>query len=303
MGWPEEFAWVVAFRAFDQARFMTAKGLVIDGSPRCLSSISARGEVNDFMLVNQRNSVDFSGRIAVISGGASGIGLATARRLGAGGGSLVLWDTDESALEKARAGFPASTPVLTDRVDVTDADEVQRAAQKATAEFGKLDVLVASAGITGPNCTVWEYPLEAWNRVLRVNLDGVMHCCRAVIPHMLRSGYGRIVNVASIGGKEGNAGASAYAASKGGVIAFTKALGKELAHTDIRVNTICPAAIETELLKQMKSEFVASLLSKIPLGRFGRADEIASLISWMCSEECSFCTGAVFDSSGGRATY
>jgi len=162
---------------------------------------------------------------------------------------------------------------------------------------------VASAGITGPNLPAWEYPLDAWNRVLRINLDGVMHCCRAVIPQMLRSGYGRIVNVASIGGKEGNAKASAYAASKGGVIAFTKALGKELVHTDIRVNTICPAAIETELLNQMNPEFVSGLLAKIPLGRFGRPDEVASLIAWMCSEECSFCTGAVFDSSGGRATY
>jgi 3-oxoacyl-[acyl-carrier protein] reductase len=170
-------------------------------------------------------------------------------------------------------------------------------------EFGKVDILVASAGITGPTATAWEYPLEAWSQVLRINLDGVLYCCRAVIPHMLRMGYGRIVNVASIGGKEGNANASAYAASKGAVIAFTKALGKELVHTDIRANTICPAAIDTELLGQMTPEFVASLKAKIPLGRFGRADEIASLIAWMCSEECSFCTGAVFDSSGGRATY
>ena len=138
---------------------------------------------------------------------------------------------------------------------------------------------------------------------MRINLDGVMHCCRAVVPHMLRNGYGRIVNVASIGGKEGNANASAYAASKGAVIAFTKSLGKELVHTDIRANTICPAAIETELLKQMDPAFVQGLLAKIPLGRFGRAEEIAALISWMCSEECTFCTGAVFDASGGRATY
>lgn len=138
---------------------------------------------------------------------------------------------------------------------------------------------------------------------MRINLDGVMHCCRAVVPHMLRSGYGRIVTVASIGGKEGNAHASAYAASKGAVIAFTKALGKELVRTDIRANTICPAAIETDMLSQMSPEFVTGLLSKIPLGRFGRADEVASLITWMCSQECSFCTGAVFDSSGGRATY
>lgn len=246
---------------------------------------------------------DFLGRIAAISGGANGIGLAVAHRLVAGGATVSLWDIDEKALANARAKFSESAPVVTDRVDVTNAEDVVRAADKVAGEFGKIDILVASAGITGPNQTAWEYPLDAWNKVLRINLDGVMHCCRAVVPHMLRTNYGRIVNVASIGGKEGNANASAYAASKGGVIAFTKALGKELVHTEIRANTICPAAIETELLKQMKPEFVQGLLSKIPMGRFGRADEIAALIAWMCSEECSFCTGAVFDSSGGRATY
>jgi len=248
-------------------------------------------------------NVDFSGRVAVISGGANGIGLATAHRLVAGGGNAILWDVDEKALAKVRAGFVEPASLAIDRVDVTDAGDVARAADKVARELGKIDILVASAGITGPNQTAWEYPLEAWTRVLRINLDGVMHCCRSVIPHMLRRGYGRIVNVASIGGKEGNANASAYAASKGGVIAFTKALGKELVHTDIRANTICPAAIETELLKQMDPAFVSGLLAKIPLGRFGRAEEIAALIAWMCSEECSFCTGAVFDASGGRATY
>lgn len=246
---------------------------------------------------------DFSGRVAAISGGANGIGLATACRLAAGGAKVSLWDIDEKALTKARASFPESAPVVTDRVDVTDAADVARAADKVVKEFGKVDILVASAGITGPNQTAWEYPLDAWSRVLHINLDGVMHCCRAVVPHMLRSGYGRIVNVASIGGKEGNANASAYAASKGGVIAFTKALGKELVRTEIRANTICPAAIETELLQQMDPDFVQGLLSKIPMGRFGRADEVAALIAWMCSEECSFCAGAVFDASGGRATY
>jgi NAD(P)-dependent dehydrogenase (short-subunit alcohol dehydrogenase family) len=248
-------------------------------------------------------SGDFSGRTAIISGGANGIGLATAHRLAVSDGSVVLWDIDESALARARAEFAQSATVMTDRVDVTDPGDVARGADRVARELGTIDILVASAGITGPNATAWEYPLAAWNEVLRINLDGVMHCCRAVVPHMLRSGYGRIVNVASIGGKEGNANASAYAASKGGVIAFTKALGKELVHTEIRANTICPAAIETELLSQMKPEFVTDLLAKIPMGRFGRADEVASLIAWMCSEECSFCTGAVFDSSGGRATY
>lgn len=255
------------------------------------------------MQANRRVLVDFSNRVAVISGGAKGIGLAIARRFVAGGARVALWDIDRAALSKARAGFPELASVLVDCVDVTDALDLEKSAHRVAAEFGKIDILVASAGITGPNHTTWEYPLDAWNRVLRINLDGVMHCCRAVIPHMLRGGYERIVNVASIGGKEGNAMASAYAASKAGVIAFTKALGKELVRSDIRANSICPAAIETELLDQMEPDFVAGLLAKIPLGRFGRADEVASLIAWMCSEECSFCTGAVFDSSGGRATY
>jgi NAD(P)-dependent dehydrogenase (short-subunit alcohol dehydrogenase family) len=256
--------------------------------------------------MNKQNvSVDFSQRVAVISGGASGIGLACARRIAAGGGRVTLWDIDETALTKARAGLAdaGTISVEVDRVDVTDATDVLRAANAVAERCGQIDILIASAGITGPTCPVWEYPLEAWNRVFRINLDGVMHCCRAVVPHMLRTDYGRIVNVASIGGKEGNANASAYAASKGGVIALTKALGKELVHTNIRANTICPAAIETELLTQMKPEFVEGLLAKIPMGRFGKADEVAALIVWMCSQECSFCTGAVFDSSGGRATY
>ena len=245
---------------------------------------------------------DFSNQVAVVTGGVSGIGLATAQRLLSGGARVSIWDIDTAGLARAKQ-LPNQASVCADHVDVTDARDVVRAAEKVAEQFGKIDILVASAGITGPNETAWEYPLDAWNRVMRINLDGVMHCCRAVVPHMLRENYGRIVTLASIGGKEGNARAAAYAASKGGVIAFTKALGKELAHTEIRANTICPAAIETELLGQMDADFVAGLKAKIPLGRFGRADEVASLIAWMCSEECSFCTGAVFDSSGGRATY
>lgn len=248
-------------------------------------------------------TTSFSGRVAAIVGGANGIGLATARRLVAGGAIVSLWDIDEGALAKARASFLDAECVTTIRVDVTDAADVVRAADELARLYEKIDILVASAGITGPNANAWEYPLDAWARVMRINLDGVMHSCRAVIPYMLRSRYGRIVNVGSIGGKEGNAKASAYAASKGAVVAFTKSLGKELVHTDIRVNTICPAAIETALLKQMDPIFVEGLLAKIPMGRFGRADEVAALIAWMCSEECSFCTGAVFDASGGRATY
>ncbi len=246
--------------------------------------------------------INFSGRTAAISGGASGIGLRVAHRLAAGGASVCLWDIDEAALARARSEL-ASPAVSVDRVDVTDPADVVRAADALAARCGSLDILVAGAGITGPNLTAWEYPLEDWQRVMRINLDGVMHCCRAVVPHMLRTGYGRIVNVASIGGKEGNAKASAYAASKAAVVALTKSLGKELVHTNIRANSICPAAIETPLLEQMDAEFVQGLLAKIPLGRFGKAEEVAALIAWMCSEECSFCTGAVFDASGGRATY
>ena len=257
---------------------------------------SATSKFND-------SKIDFTSRVAVISGGASGIGLATARRIASGGGTVVLWDIDSPALTRARETFGERAAVVIERLDVTDAADVVRAADNVTRELGRIDILLASAGITGPNKTAWEYPLDDWNRVLRINLDGVLHCCRAVIPHMLRAGYGRIVNVASIAGKEGNANASAYAASKAAVMAFTKALGKELVRTEIRANTICPAAIETDMLNQMDPAFVAGLLAKIPLGRFGRADEVAALISWMCSEQCSFCTGAVFDASGGRATY
>ena len=249
-------------------------------------------------------SDDFEGRTAIISGGASGIGLAAARRLAAVGAQVILWDRHEDALSRALLDIGKVSQRAVGRVlDVTDADDVCRAAEEAQQAYGRIDILIASAGITGPTERSWEYPLEDWRRVMTINLDGVFHCCRAVVPHMRKTGYGRIVNVASIGGKEGNAWASAYAASKGAVIAFTKALGKELVDSDIRANCICPAAIETELLKQMSDEFVANLKAKIPLGRLGTADEIASLIQWMSSRECSFCTGAVFDSSGGRATY
>lgn len=247
--------------------------------------------------------IDFSDRVAVISGGASGIGLATAHRLVAGGATVSLWDIEESAVSKARTKFSDSARVVTDRVDVSDAADVERAAKKVADEFGKLDILVASAGITGPTANAWEYPLDGWRKVMTINLDGVFHCCRAVVPHMIRGGYGRIVNLSSIGGKEGNAKASAYAASKGAVIAFTKALGKEVAKHNICANCICPASVATELLKQMDEAFVRELQAKIPMGRPGQPDEIAALIAWMCSDDCSFCTGAVFDASGGRATY
>ena len=188
-------------------------------------------------------------------------------------------------------------------VEVTDAAAVQRAAEDTARRLAKIDILVACAGITGPNAPVWEYPIAEWDRVIDVNLNGVFYCDRAVVPHMLRNGYGRIVNIASIAGKEGNPNAAAYSASKAGVIGLTKSLGKELANTNMRVNCVTPAAVRTPLFAQMTQQHIDFMLSKIPLGRFGEIDEIASLVCWLASEECSFSTGAAFDISGGRATY
>lgn len=238
----------------------------------------------------------FSGRVAVVTGGVSGIGAGIAARLAAEGARLSLWDRDAAALEQAEAPHKVA-------LDVTDPDAVQRAADATAAMLGRIDILVASAGITGPNHATWDYPVAEWDRVIDVNLKGVFYCNRAVVPVMQRNGYGRIVNIASIAGKEGNPNASAYSASKAGVIGLTKALGKELAGTEIRVNCVTPAAVRTPLFAQMTQQQVDWMLSKIPLGRFGEIEEIASMVCWLASEECSFTTGAVFDISGGRATY
>jgi 3-oxoacyl-[acyl-carrier protein] reductase len=238
----------------------------------------------------------FSGQVAVVTGGASGIGAGIAERLAAEGAQLSLWDSNAEAL--ASSGAPHTV-----QLDVTDPEAVQRAAQATADTLGKIDILVTSAGITGPNHPTWDYPIAAWNRVIDVNLKGVFHCCHAVVPFMQRNGYGRIVNIASIAGKEGNPNASAYSASKAGVIGLTKALGKELAATAIRVNCVTPAAVATPLFSQMTPQQIDWMLSKIPMGRFGEIDEIASLVLWLASAECSFSTGAVFDISGGRATY
>jgi 2-dehydro-3-deoxy-L-rhamnonate dehydrogenase (NAD+) len=237
----------------------------------------------------------FAGRTAVVTGGVSGIGAGIAARLKAEGAVLSLWDRDADALARSDAHGVV--------LDVTDADAVHKAAADTAAALGKIDILVASAGITGPNHPTWEYPVAEWDRVIDINLKGVFYCNRAVVPFMQRGEYGRIVNIASIAGKEGNPNASAYSASKGGVIALTKALGKELAATNIRVNCVTPAAVRTPLFSQMTQQQIDWMLSKIPAGRFGEIDEIASLVLWLASEECSFSTGAVFDISGGRATY
>jgi 2-dehydro-3-deoxy-L-rhamnonate dehydrogenase (NAD+) len=238
----------------------------------------------------------FEGQVAVVTGGVSGIGQGIARRLAAEGAQISLWDMDEKGLAASGAAHSVT-------LDVTDPDAVQAAADATVAALGRLDILVASAGITGPNHMTWDYPVAAWDRVIDVNLKGVFYCNRAVVPAMQKNDYGRIVNIASIAGKEGNPNASAYSASKAGVIGLTKSLGKELAATPIRVNCVAPAAVKTPLFAQMTQEQVDWMLSKIPAARFGEIDEVASLVLWLASKECSFSTGAVFDISGGRATY
>jgi NAD(P)-dependent dehydrogenase (short-subunit alcohol dehydrogenase family) len=227
----------------------------------------------------------FEKRVAIVTGGMSGIGA-----------RISLWDRDTAALAKAETPHKAT-------VDVTDAEAVQCAAADSVAALGRIDILIACAGIIGPNAPLWQYPVADWDRVIDVNLNGVFYCNRAVVPHMLRNGYGRIVNIASIAGKEGNPNAATYSASKAGVIGLTKSLGKELANTNVRVNCVTPAAVRTPLFAQMTQEHIDLMLSKIPLGRFGEIDEIAALVCWLASEECSFSTGGVFDISGGRATY
>ncbi|MEP6942392.1 MAG: SDR family NAD(P)-dependent oxidoreductase [Betaproteobacteria bacterium] len=247
------------------------------------------------------NQLDFNDRVAVITGGAVGIGFAVAQRLVASGARVSLWDRDPAALAKAAASLGAGTD--TRKVDVADAGAVEATAREVAAALSRIDVLVCSAGITGPNTTLWEYPVDAWKQVIDVNLNGLFFCNRAVVPFMRARDYGRIVNIASVAGKEGNPNASAYSTSKAGVIGLTKSLGKELAKTGIRVNCVTPAAVKTAIFDQMSQQHIDFMLSKIPLGRFGAVDEIAAMVAWLCSEECSFSTGAVFDLSGGRATY
>ncbi len=242
----------------------------------------------------------FAGQTAVITGGAAGIGLALGARIIREGGQVSLWDRDAARLEAARAEIGAAHSVA---LDIADAEAVAAAAAAAADALGRLDILVCSAGITGPNLTLADYPVEDWKRVIDVNLNGVFYSNKAVVPYMKQGGYGRIVNIASIAGKEGNPNASAYSASKAGVIGLTKSLGKELAGTEIRVNCVTPAAIRTAIFDQMTEAHINFMLSKIPLGRFGLVEEVVSLVCWLASREASFSTGAVFDVSGGRATY
>ena len=247
------------------------------------------------------NQLDMKGRSAIVTGGAAGIGLAIAQRLAASGARVSLWDRDANSLKAAAKSLGADTHTFT--LDVTREDAVAKACEASISTFGRIDALVCSAGITGPNTTVQQYSPAAWREVLEINLTGVFLCNRALIAHMLANDYGRIVNIASIAGKEGNPNASAYSASKAGVIALTKSLGKELAKTGIRVNCVTPAAVKTGMFAQMTQSHIDFMLSKIPLGRFGEVDEIAAMVAWLATEECSFSTGAAFDLSGGRAVY
>ncbi|MCX8114351.1 MAG: SDR family oxidoreductase [Burkholderiaceae bacterium] len=251
------------------------------------------------------NRLDMQGRGAVVTGGAAGIGLAIARRLADSGARVSIWDRDAGALDRALKELGSGHHGHV--VDVTDEAAVGAARDASIAALGRVDALVCSAGITGPNTTVESYPLAAWRQVIDINLTGAFLSNRAFVAHMRShdggKGYGRIVNIASIAGKEGNPNASAYSASKAAVIALTKSLGKELATTGIRVNCVTPAAVKTGMFSQMTQSHIDYMLSKIPMGRFGEVDEIAAMVGWLCTDECSFSTGAVFDLSGGRAVY
>jgi 3-oxoacyl-[acyl-carrier protein] reductase len=249
------------------------------------------------------NQIDLQGRRAVITGGADGIGHAIARRFLASGADVSLWDRNAALLPAAAEALGTRARVHTAVVDVAAYAEVSAAAAATAAALGGIDILVANAGIAGANHVTWEYPLDEWQRVIDVDLTGVFHCCRAVVPLMRAAGYGRIVMTSSVAGKEGNPNASAYSAAKAGVIALTKSLGKELARENIAVNCITPTAARTRILEQITEAHVQYMLAKIPRGRFVTVEEIAALVAWLASEENQFATGAVWDLSGGRSTY
>jgi 3-oxoacyl-[acyl-carrier protein] reductase len=249
------------------------------------------------------NTIDLEGRTAIITGGARGIGFATAKKLLASGAAVVLWDLDADALAKAAAALKGGGRVHTATVDVTKEASIGAAVDALLRETGKIDILVNNAGITGGNAPLWELAPEVWRRVIEVNLVAPYLTCRAIVPHMAAAGYGRIVNIASIAGKDGNPNASHYSASKAGLIGLTKSLAKELATTGVLVNCITPAAAKTEMFGQMTQQHIDYMLSKIPMNRFVTVEELAAMIAWLASEDCSFSTGAVFDISGGRAVY
>ena len=248
------------------------------------------------------NNLDMKGRSAIVTGGASGIGLAIVRRLAQSGANVAIWDMNEKLMADVAKGI-SGVKVHCARVDITRLAEVEAAFKSTVAAFPKIDALVNSAGIAGKNATVIDYPVDEWLWVHDINLNGTFYTCRTVAPHMVNNNYGRIVNIASVAGKEGNPNASAYSSSKAAVIGFTKSLGKELAKNSITVNCVTPAAVKTPIFEQVAQSHIDFMLSKIPMGRFGLTEEIAAMVAWLCTEDCSFTTGGVFDLSGGRATY
>ena len=248
------------------------------------------------------NHLDLKDRVAIITGGAQGFGLAISKRIIQSGGKVVIWDIDEIAVEAALKEIN-SNDLSFKKVDVTNFEAIEKALLETENELGKIDLFVNNAGITGMNAKVWDYPLDEWKKVIELDLNSTFYCCKAVVPHMIKNNYGRIVNIASIAGKEGNPNASAYSTAKAGVIGFTKSLGKELADKNIAVNCVTPAAAKTRIFDQMTQEHIDYMLSKIPRNRFAKVNELASLVCWLLSEENSFTTAAVFDLSGGRATY
>ena len=247
------------------------------------------------------NQLDLEGRCAIVTGGASGLGLAITQRLVQSGAKVSIWDVDPQKMAEVASSLGKQVQV--DLVDVSQIDQVEAAFASTLGAFGKVDALVCSAGIAGPTAPTWEYSVRDWIRVNEVNVNGVFFCCRTVVPHMIQNGYGRVVNMASVAGKEGNANSSGYSASKAAVIGFTKALARETIQSGVIVNSVAPAAVRTAIFDQLTQEHIDAALSKIPMGRFGRPEEIAALVAWACTEECSFTSGAAFDLSGGRATY
>lgn len=247
------------------------------------------------------NQLDLVGRHAVVTGGAAGLGFAITQRLLASGAEVTWWDRAAHEMDSAARNLGGKLHCVA--VDVGDHSSVVEALRQTLVRCQKVDILVNCAGVTGPNVKLWDYPPKAWLQVMQVNLNGLFYCCREVVAVMRQQNYGRIVNIASVAGKEGNPNASAYSASKAAVIALTKSLGKELADTGILVNCVTPAAVKTAIFEQMSAEHIQFMLSKIPMGRFGEPEEVAAMVAWLCTEECSFSTGAVFDLSGGRATY
>jgi 2-dehydro-3-deoxy-L-rhamnonate dehydrogenase (NAD+) len=247
------------------------------------------------------NKIDLNGRCAVVTGGAQGFGRAITERFVASGASVAIWDHDQPFAERTAKEIGSAVTAI--KVDVSDLAAVERARNDTLKAFGKIDILVNNAGIAGVNKTVWETDFEEWRKVLRINLDGPFICCKAIVPAMVKQNYGRIVNIASIAGKEGNPNAAHYSASKAGLIALTKSLGKELAQYDIMVNAVTPAAARTAIFDQMTQTHIDFMLSKIPKNRFVLVEELAAMVAWLASGDCSFSTGAVFDISGGRATY